>query len=236
MTFTISKSIGPRLFLEAGHLPCNSSTPKIQSLFIEDCLLILFLEARALEKLISDGHAVIADAQHPLQPASAGSLYLTQDQKILIHRRDKGAPIHALYHSSYSGFSQSHEFVFSVEGLMNIALSETAEECLLITRDKKPWLIVPEDAPEYTLASAKNLGIDLPARNVRVEMLPAKDTLEVYHEQGEFIFKAHASLSLLWESATSLSALWIRKLPLSAAEVYPIDAEGMMKDGKFVQL
>ncbi len=189
---------------------------------------------RTLEKLLGDSYAKIADQNNPIKPAAAGSLYLLSDGNFIVHRRDRGAPTHSLYHSAYGGFTNSLEFVYTESGLIQTALRETAEECLLITRDRTPKLIVPEDSRDYTLESAKMLGLDLDYLTVKVETLDPSDKLEVYYEDGEHIFTAKAFLDLLWESSTSLTALQIRKLPLSVEEVFPIDAEGMIKDGRFV--
>lgn len=184
------------------------------------------------EQLLQKGHARCADAAHPLKPAAAGSLYVLQDDIVVCHRRDAGAPTHKLYHSAYSGYTSSREFTRSHKGLLHTALRESAEECLLVTRDKEPWLIVPRDTQEYTLQSARRLGIDIPPRLVDVEMLPCKDRLEVY-EGGKLLFNASVCLALLYESSTSLSALWLRKFSVSSEEVLPVDAEGMMKEGRF---
>jgi len=189
---------------------------------------------RTLERLLRDSYAEIADQNNPIKPAAAGSLYLLSDGNFIVHRRDKGAPTHSLYHSAYGGYTNSLEFVYTEHGLMQTALRETAEECLLITRDKTPKLIVPEDSKDYTLESAKRLGLDLDYLTVKVETLDPSDKLEAYYEDGENIFSAKAFLALLWESSTSLTALQIRKLPLSAEDIIPIDTEGMVKDGKFV--
>lgn len=117
---------------------------------------------------------------------------------------------------------------------MKTGLRETAEESLLITREKSPRLVVPNDSKEYTLESAKRLGIDLKPLYVDVETMEPGDKLEVYYEDGEHIFSARAFLDILYESGTSLNALQIRKVPLASEEVLPIDAEGMIKEGKFV--
>lgn len=87
---------------------------------------------------------------------------------------------------------------------------------------------------EFSLASARKLGIDLPIREVKSEIIPGNDRLEVY-EQGDHLFTANnICLSLLYESSTSLSALWIKKIPVYSQEVIPIDSEGMMKGDRFI--
>ncbi|MBI2672542.1 hypothetical protein HYX16_06430 [Candidatus Woesearchaeota archaeon] len=187
------------------------------------------------EDLVKEGFAAIADEQNPIGPCGGGSLYILKDDVIVCHRRDSKAPGHAMYHSAYSGWPDSEKAIFTADGLVDICLRETAEECLLVTRDPKPWLLVPKDSQEYTHASAKRLGIDLRERLVDVELVPPTDTLEVYDHNCNQIFTAKAFLRFIYESNTSLNASQIRQLPLSSDEVVPIDAEGMIsKDGKFI--
>lgn len=188
------------------------------------------------ERLLREGYSHIADDKNPIGPASAGSLYVLKDGKIVCHRRDRFAPTHKMYHSAYAGYPSSRDVVFSERGLQRTALRECAEECLLVTRDKKPWLVVPNDSMDHTLESARRLGLNLKPRFVDVETMEPKDTLEVYDVDENIIFKARANLDFMYESATSLNALQLRRFPLSSDEVLPIDAEGMMTDGKFVHL
>ncbi len=186
------------------------------------------------ERLLTEGYSEIANQDNPLKPSGAGSLYLFSDGGIVFHRRDKFAPTHKLYHGAYAGFPQTLASVYSSSGLEEIALRESAEECLLVTRDKTPWLIVPNDSRQYVLESAKNLGLDLKPRFIDVELLQPTDKLEVYDEGESLIFSANAFIEFIYESQTSLTSLQIRKIPLSSEEVFPIDAEGMIKDGKFI--
>ena len=184
----------------------------------------------SLEELIRNGHADIADANNPIKPAAAGSLYLLSDNAIICHRRDRFAPTHKMYHSAYAGYTHAREFVFSAKGLLDTGRRETAEEVLIITNEKKPWLIVPRDSKEHTLESAKRIGIDtrkVKPRYVDVEELEPPDTLEVYWEDGKCIYSVAAFLDILRESQTSLNALQIRRLPFNSDDVLPVDAEGM---------
>ncbi len=190
--------------------------------------------AFTLEKLLKEGYAEIANKENPIKPPSAGSLYILQDKNIIVHRRDKFAPIHKLYHSAYSGYTNSLEFVYSEKGLIETGLRETAEECLIVTRDKIPKLIVPEDSKDCTLESAKRRGLDIESIFINTENLDPTDKLEVYYEDGEHIFTTRAFLDLQWEGSTAINALQIRKLPLSVEDILPIDAEGVVKDDKFI--
>ena len=125
---------------------------QIQNSFKKDCLQIL--------SLVSNGYAELANPEHSLRPSAGGSPYLFEDNVILFHRKDSGAPTHKLYHSIPGGFPRSQKELYSAEGLRQIGLRESAEENLLITRDTKPKLIVPKDSVDHVLKSAKRLGID----------------------------------------------------------------------------
>src|SRR3989344_4206214 len=92
----------------------------------------------SLERLLSEGTCSLADNNNPIKPASAGSIYLLKDNVIIFHRRDKFAPTHKMYHSAYAGYTHAREFVFSAEALIETGKRETAEEILLITKEKKP--------------------------------------------------------------------------------------------------
>jgi hypothetical protein len=186
------------------------------------------------ERLLGEDYSPIADADNPIGPASAGSLYVFKDNRVVCHRRDRFAPTHRMYHSAYSGYPSSKEVVFSERGLQKTARRETAEECLLVTREAKPWLVVPNDSREETIESAKRLGLNLRPMFVDVETMEPRDTLEVYDSSGSLIFRTRANLDFMYESATSLNALQLRRHPLSSDEVLPIDAEGMFRGGAFV--
>ena len=177
------------------------------------------------ERLLREGHAPLADQNHPFVPLSAGSIYLLNDQKIVIHRRDTGAPIHKQYHSLGAGFPSTAQEVFTAAGVRNLALRESAEECILVTTDKIPWLIVPTDSKEYTLASAQRLKLNLRPRYVEVETISPPDTLNVFYEDGAPLFTMSFFLNFMYESSTGFNALQIRQFPLSSQEVRPIDAE-----------
>ncbi len=188
-----------------------------------------------LNRLRNLGYDQIADQQNPIKPPSAGSVYITLDDKLIIHRRDANARTNALYHSIYAGFTSSRDFLYSEKGLIDTALRETAEECLLITKDNDPYLIVPNDSKQDTIESAKRLGLDLKPRFVDVQTLPANDTLEVLTQDGESIYKTNVWLELYYTGHTGISVILFRKLPLHSQEILPVDAEGMMsKDNKFI--
>src|SRR3989344_708042 len=198
-----------------------------------------------LSRLKEDRYAEIADKHNPIKPPSAGSVYVTLDGKIIIHRRDANARTNALYHSIYAGFPSSRDFLYSGQGLRDTALRETAEECLIITNEKNPYLIVPSDSREDTLESAKRLGIELKQRTADIHTWPSgqeskdakipSDTLEVLTEDGKRIYKTNISLELYYAGHTGISAILFRRLPLHSQEILPIDAEGMMsKDNKFI--
>lgn len=189
----------------------------------------------ALEKLLAEGHAEVASSVAPLKPADGGSIYFFKDDTFLVHRRDKGAGVHKLYHSAPGGYTDSLDSTFSEEGLIETGLRETGEENLLVTKDKNPWLIVPNDSKEPTIAAAKRLGLDLRPRYIDVVTLPSRDRLEVFYEDGEPIFTSHEKgfLDIMWDDSTSFSMMQIRLMDFSSEEVVPVDAEGFMKAGAF---
>lgn len=187
-----------------------------------------------LERLLKEGCADLANGDNPFKPAAVAAMYVLNDGKIICNRRDKEAPTHPLYHSIHGGYPQTKEEIYTAKGLEDAILREIAEECLLITNDKKPWLIVPNDAKKHTLWTAKNLGLNLPLRYIDVETLASKDTLEVYDESENLIFKLGSFIDIAYESQTNLNVQQVRLLPVSSDEVSPIDAEGMIKSGKFL--
>jgi len=197
-----------------------------------------------LETLLREGHATIATPECPIKPADGGSIYLFKDNVVLVHRRKfplgKNS-VHNFYHSAPGGYTESLNATRSEQGLITTGLKETAEEQILFTKDKYPWLIVANDLKEYTLQAVRNLGLDFDIQNrfkfVDAETLPSGDTLQVYDEEGNEIFtsKGKGFLDIMWDNSTSLSLMQIRKLPISSEEILPIDAEGVIgKDGAFV--
>jgi hypothetical protein len=200
--------------------------------------------ANALETLLREGYARIATPECPIKPADGGSIYLFNDNVVLVHRRQfplgKNS-VHNFYHSAPGGYTENLNATRSEEGLIATGLKETAEEQILFTRDYPHWVIVANDLKEYTLQAVKNLGLDEYFGNrlkfVDVENLPSSDILEVYDEDKNKIFtsKGKGFLDPMWDNSTSLSLMQIRKLPFSSEEIFPIDAEGMVgKDGKYI--
>lgn len=189
-----------------------------------------------LEKLLREGQAQIATQESPIKPADGGSIYYFNDGAFLVHRRDKGAPMHSLYHSAPGGYTDTLDSTFSETALLTTGLRETAEENLLVTRDNPPRLIVPNDSKDYTLAAARTLGLNLKPIYVDVKTLPSNDTLEVLYEDREPIFTSRGKgfLDLMWDDTTSFSLMQIRLIPFSSEEVLPVDAEGMFKGNNFV--
>ncbi len=189
-----------------------------------------------LEKLLEKGHAKVASLDVPLKPADGGSVYCFNDGVFLVHRRDKGAGVHKLYHGAPGGYTDSLDSTYSEKALIATGLRESAEENLLITQDNPPWLIVPNDSRDYTLAAAKTLGIKLKPYYVDVKTLPSRDRLRVFNDDGGLIFQSYGKgfLDIMWDDSTSLSLMQVRLMPFSSEEVLPIDAEGMMKQGRFI--
>ncbi len=183
---------------------------------------------KVLETLISKGFANLANKNNPVKPPSAGSLIVLNDEVFVCHRRDRYAPTHKLYHSASAGFPQNKRALFTKKGLLDLALTETAEETLL-TRDKKPRLVVTPELEKYIIESSKRLGFDLQTYKVKEELATGKDTLEVYNYAGELIFSAKGFLNIMFDADTSISFLQLRYLDISSKEVLPVDAEGKLE-------
>lgn len=192
--------------------------------------------AKVLEELLRTGSAEIATPEVPIKPADGGSMYVFSDEVILLHRRDKGAPMHKLYHGAPGGYTDSLNSTFSEEGLIQTGLRETAEEQQLITRDLSRQ-IMHKGSEEYSLTASKNLNLNLPSVSLNMEILPSTDRLNVSYEDGEPIFTSNGKgwLDLMWDNSTSLSLIQVIYVPFPSTDIYPIDAEGMNgKDGNFI--
>lgn len=187
-----------------------------------------------LERLIRTGYSKIADSNHPVHPAGGGSLIIFEDDNFACHRRGKFAPVHKNYFSAYSGYPNSHNALYTKEGFLESCLRETAEECLLITKESNPRLVVTKSLKQHSLETAKRLGMDIPTIEVSEKLLEPKDKLEVYDNSGNEIFSVNGFADVMYDAATSVNMLQLRQLGISSEEIYPIDAEGMIKDSKFV--
>jgi len=189
------------------------------------------------ERLIRDGYSGIADEKNPIKTASAGLLYLLEDGKFICHRRDKDAPTHKLYHCANGGYTKSKESLYTEKGLEETGIREAAEECLIVTREEEPRLVVPNYSsvfPTVAKATAKNLGLNLEPKYTSAEVVEPTDTLKVFDADENLIFKHKTFIDFIYESSTSLNVLDVLKLPFSSKEVMPIASEGTEKDGKFI--
>ena len=196
--------------------------------------------AKALEKLLKEGHAEIASSEVPIKPADSGSIYRFSDNVVLVHRRRFPLgrnSIHNFYHSAPAGYTDELNATFSEEGLIKTGLRETEEEQIIVTRDRKKFQIVRKGSKEYALKTAKNVGIDLPILPIKMETLPSNDELNVFWEDGEPVFTSRGKgfLDFLWDTTTSISLMQVVSVPFPSSLIYPIDAEGITRDGKFIR-
>jgi hypothetical protein len=193
-----------------------------------------------LDKLIKTGKARIATEENPISPPTAGSLPVTSDGKFICNRRDDGPIVHSMYHSPYSGFAQSMDELYTANGMDDLAGRESAEELLLLTRERslkngKPYLIVTESTKHHTIESAKRMGLeDLTLREVKEEILPGKDTLNVLYEVGNHIYQLQTNFTMLWNIDASTIAMQIRKLDIDSSEILPMDAEFMKRGDSII--
>ena len=184
-----------------------------------------------LESLIHEGAARIATPEHPISPPTAGSIPVTKDGRIIWTRRDNGAPVHKMFQAGYSGFAKTPDELYTEKEMLTLGRRESAEELVLITRDRNPYLITTESTREETRMSAKRLGLDhLPERQVKEELIDGKDTLKVYYEDGEHLFTLPCFFTMLWNIDSSSIAMQMRKLDIDSDEILPIDAEGMFTE------
>lgn len=196
--------------------------------------------ANALERLLREGHAEIATPESPIKPSDGGSMYVFSDNVILVHRRHfplGKRSVHNFYHSAPGGYTDELKATFSEQGLLQTGLKETAEEQILVTRDKKKYQIVRRGSEKYALKAANDIGIYLPSINVEMNTIQSNDLLNVFWEDGEPLFtcKGKGFLDLMWDNSTSLSLMQVIRVPFDSSNVYPIDSEGMIgKDKKFV--
>ncbi len=190
------------------------------------------LGINVFNQLLSSGEADLGNSTAPFIPPSAGSVYLLKDDCIIVHRRDLGARVNKLYHSISAGFPANLAEVSSEQGIRAMALRESAEECLLVTKDDPPWLIVPSDSREVTLESARKMGLDLKQREVNAEAMPGTDSLEVMSNAGQHLFKMKAILDFAYSPTTCFNVLYVRKLSVSSEEIVPIDAEGILENDR----
>jgi hypothetical protein len=180
-----------------------------------------------LETLIRSGAAEIATPEHPISPPTAGSIPVTRDGRVICTRRDNYAPVHKMFQAGYSGFAETPDELYTEEGMRRLGVRESAEELVLITRDRNPHLITTESTRQETLKSAKRLGLEhLPERQVKEELIDGKDRLKVYYEDGEPLFTLPCFFTMLWNIDSSSIAMQMRKLDIDSDEILPIDAEG----------
>lgn len=187
---------------------------------------------KVLEELLSKGESRIATPENPISPPNAGSIPVTSDGKIICTRRDDGAKVHKMFQAGYSGFASTTRELYSEKGMFRLGQRESAEEVVLITRDRNPYIITTSSTKQITLESAKRLGLEYPIREVKEEFLPGKDRLRVFYENREPIFTLPNFFTMLWDIDSSSIAMQIRKLNIHSDEILPIDAEGIFNETK----
>lgn len=157
----------------------------------------------ALGKLRDLGYAEIGTPEFPLRPASGGVVDYLRNGKIFSHRRDGGAKVHPWYHGIPSGFPSTKQHFTDIRTLQR---KEGAEESILWTRDRNPRVYVPDDdiGRAVTLAKLKELEIDAPIVQTKVEYWGGPDVLEI-REGGSVIATARGLIYLSWEQEKSIA-------------------------------
>ncbi|MBI2232757.1 MAG: hypothetical protein HYU56_02465 [Candidatus Aenigmarchaeota archaeon] len=157
----------------------------------------------ALQRLRSGGYAEIGTCEFPLRPASGAIVDYLRNGKIFSHRRDGGAKVHPWYHGIPSGFPSTKEHFRDIRMLQR---KEGAEESILWTRDRNPWVYVPNDevGKAVTLAKLRELEIDAPVAETEVDYWGGPDVLEI-REGGSVISTFHGLIYLSWEQEKNLA-------------------------------
>ena len=186
---------------------------------------------RALDDLLTRGHAVIANDENPISPPTAGSLPVFSDGVFACCRRDDGAGVHKLFHAGYSGFANTSDELFTRDGMQKLAARESAEEVIFVTRGSDPHLVTTDSLEAEIVKSATRLGLgDLPRRKVGERIDYGRDKLTVKYEDGEKLYEMPTVFTMLWNIDSSTIAMNLRHLDISSEEIYPIDAEGIFTD------
>ncbi|MBI1935325.1 hypothetical protein HYS31_02690 [Candidatus Woesearchaeota archaeon] len=198
------------------------------------------------ERLMTDGRTEIANNENPINPPSGVELYFFNDDKFVCGNRGLGARTQKKTHTAYGGYPQSLDEVLSAEGIRSIAYREYAEEIVMLIRDAPSYMVIPnmtdenrlKERVEYSLRCARErLGLELKPHIVDVEFKEPVDTLEVYNENDEILFKTKVNLDWIFHPVTSLEAFYSGRFTnLSSEEIIPFDTEGDFANGKFNRL
>jgi hypothetical protein len=170
-----------------------------------------------------------------MRPASAGSVYLFDDNVLLVNRRHVTAPTRPLYHSVPCGYEDTREHIETEEGIKATAERQLANEHLLVTRDGS--LLAPLGQVTNVLGSAANLGIDLNRmgfHTFETKHGEGPDVLEAYRISGhetdppeELLFRARGFVGATWEDEVKLGFLRITRVcGYNSTDVLPVNAKG----------
>ena len=188
-----------------------------------------------LTRLNKGEQAAIGTYLRPSRPASGGIIDLFSDGSFLTHRRDTGTKVHPLYNGIPSGFPACEEHF---EDISLLQRTEGAEESILFEKNGN-GIYVPKDdvSNRVTRNRLKLLGLENKVIPAEVEYLAGPDVLEIYNDQDELISKTEGCIYLSWEIETNVAIAAVRYWKdIDPRKVAAIDAEGFMREGRFVHL
>ena len=179
--------------------------------------------------------AKLADAEHPIRPASGGVIDVLRDGRLVVTRRDNGAPAYKLHHDTALGYPSNEDETLRPD---IVAYRKGAEEHLFFTREKPHKLLIPrhEMVKRATIQAADKLGIDTSKSGivpVNVWYRPGPDILDICAEDGRRIKFHYGFISLGFEQETGLDFLLTREWEWDPENMLPLDAEGEEKSSEF---
>lgn len=188
-----------------------------------------------LTQLKNREQAAIGTHTHQSRPASGGIIDLFGDGSFLTHRRDGGTKVHPWYNGIPSGFPACREHF---EDIALLQRTEGAEESILFERNGN-GIYVPKDevSNAVTRKRLELLGLENRIIPAEVEYLRGPDVLEIYNDRDERISRIEGCIYLSWEIETNVAIAAVRYWKdVDPQAVAAIDAEGFMKDERFVHL
>src|SRR3989338_10829160 len=188
-----------------------------------------------LTSLNKGEQAAIGTYLHSSRPASGGIIYLFSDGSFLTHRRDGGTKVHPWYNGIPSGFPACEEH-FGDIGLLQ--RTEGAEESIVFEKNGN-GIYVPKDnvSNAVTRKRLELLGLENRVIPAEVEYLAGSDVLEIYNQESELISRTEGCIYLSWEIETNVAIAAVRYWKdVDPREVAAIDAEGFMREERFVHL
>ncbi len=189
---------------------------------------------RCLEALQRGERVRIGTEQFPSRPASGSILDILNDGSFYTHRRDGGTRVHPWYHGIASGFPSTKRELVDVDTLQR---REAAEEHIFTDGDGYICILPDSVSEETTKARLGYLGLGngtIKLRKEDIEYLAGNDELVVLDNNGAEISRVRGNIYLSWEQEANVAIAKIRQWNIEPEHVEGFDAEGMLKDGRFI--